>query len=171
MESHEEVKALLRGTSMPCVVEGDHRDDLKSALLAEHRRVRLLRAERHATPFARRFAWAAVIALAVLSMGMGAREIYKHFIVYREVTNPSPGVVQMRVVTVTINELDATQEEAETKYREIQDLISRGEYKLMNMKLLPTGEMVYTYRLALSDGTITAYGTHVPLEKPDADGQ
>jgi len=122
-------------------------------------------------------AWACCLLLVFTICGWTANKVYKRFfiveekiLVEEEVAHPdgSKGFYsQSRSVSIGSNAPDFTGEKANKMYREVQALLSRGEYEFAGVKELDSGAKAYLYRFTLADGEELMWATRRPPLVPE----
>jgi len=178
MMNDYDVEKFLSNIPRPHVV-GHHRSQLKSRLLNSPRNERK-------NMNTRQWKWAIAACCSLLlltAVGWAAQEIIrKAFLVQVEEQIALPDGSVENVVThesiVTFDQEDATQEKAEQVDRDVrQNLtnlwldVAKGNYKLVEVKELDSGNRCYIYHFTMEDGSISEYSSNVPLPEPQTDSQ
>jgi hypothetical protein len=171
MSSDDHLEDLLARTPGPRVLAGSHRAGLKARLL------RSMRKERPVKTMSKRLLVACCvvgcIVLLLVAGGWAANQAYFRFFVVEEsqgevetVVNPDGSVTATstaRCVTVSSNDPEFTEEDAQRHWAETKQAIDQGNYTLVKEEEIKPGLTCYTYRVVLEDGSTRSYGTNKPL--------
>ncbi len=181
MTHNREVEDLLRNTMAPHVVESGHRQRLKNQLIREMRKEKPIMTIR--TFLSKRVTLTLGICLALV-LGAGAWagiSKIRPFVIFQtgdfttevledNVQTLPDGKIKQTIKTKVkcsyycSDDPNATQEQADAVYQEIQKLIAEKNYEFLGESISDDGIKIYNYQFTLSDGNTIKHGSNVSLE-------